>query len=136
MKINVKRLAPLLEGHNLEAETALSKRSLDWCLSGKPCTYEAIEQISVAIGISPKEIAIADYYEGSHENVIEFERNSSRATGTFCQGRYIGRIKKLAKERPEACQIVDEEQKLFKAIKEYFDSKGVTEKQSAAAACR
>jgi len=108
MKINIEKLSPLLDGHNLEAETGLSKRSLDWCLSGKPCTYEAIELIAVAVGIGPKEITLVDYDEDIRENVIEFERNYSRATGTFCQPRYISRIRKLAEERPEACQIVAE----------------------------
>lgn len=109
MKIDIEKLTPLVEGrYDLVAETGLSKRSLDWCLSGNPCTYEAIEQIAVAVGISPKEITLVDYDEDIHENVIEFERNYSRATGTFCQPRYISRIRKLAEERPEACQIVAE----------------------------
>ncbi len=42
------------------------------------------------------------------ENVIEFLENQERATVTFSQGRYKSRIKKLAAERPEECQIVAE----------------------------
>ena len=41
------------------------------------------------------------------ENVIEFLQNDKRATVTFCQGRYVSRIKKLAEEHPEECQITD-----------------------------
>lgn len=41
------------------------------------------------------------------ENVIEFVQNSNTATVTFCQGRYISRIKELAEKRPNECQITD-----------------------------
>ena len=40
------------------------------------------------------------------ENAIEFYRDDARATGSFSQGRYITRIKKLAEEYPDECQIV------------------------------
>ena len=42
------------------------------------------------------------------ENVIEFYAGDERATVTFSQGRYITRIKKLAKEYPDQCQITAE----------------------------
>ncbi|MBD5521217.1 MAG: hypothetical protein HDR03_08370 [Lachnospiraceae bacterium] len=45
---------------------------------------------------------------GNVENVIEFTKDSKRASVTFCQGRYKSRIKKLAADRPEECQIVAE----------------------------
>ncbi len=44
------------------------------------------------------------------ENVIEFLENQERATVTFSQGRYKTRIRRLAAERPEECQIVAENQ--------------------------
>lgn len=44
------------------------------------------------------------------ENVIEFLKDEQRATVTFSQGRYKSRIKKLAAERPEECQIMAENQ--------------------------
>lgn len=44
------------------------------------------------------------------ENVIEFLKDEQRATVTFSQGRYKSRIKKLAAERSEECQIVAENQ--------------------------
>ena len=47
---------------------------------------------------------------GNVENVIEFIKDSERAAVTFCQGRYKSRIKKLAAERPEECEIVAENQ--------------------------
>ncbi len=40
--------------------------------------------------------------------MIEFVKDSERAAVTFCQGPYKSRIKKLAAERPEECQIVTE----------------------------
>ena len=40
------------------------------------------------------------------ENAIEFYRDDERATGSFSQGRYISKIKKLAEEYPDECQIV------------------------------
>lgn len=43
-----------------------------------------------------------------NENAIEFLRDQKIATGTFCQGRYVSKIKKLAEERPDECQITDE----------------------------
>lgn len=42
------------------------------------------------------------------ENVIEFIENEKRATVTFSQGRFKSRIRKLAAEHPEECQIVKE----------------------------
>lgn len=42
------------------------------------------------------------------ENVIEFIKGQKIATVTFSQRKYITRIKKLAEQRPEACQIVAE----------------------------
>lgn len=44
------------------------------------------------------------------ENAIEFLKDGKRATVTFSQGRFKSRIKKLAAERPEECQIVAENQ--------------------------
>ncbi len=45
---------------------------------------------------------------GVIENVIEFLKDQEIATVTFSQRRYISRIKKLAKERPDECEIVAE----------------------------
>lgn len=42
------------------------------------------------------------------ENVIEFIRDDKTATVTFCQGRYISRIRDLAERKPDKCQIVTE----------------------------
>lgn len=46
--------------------------------------------------------------ESVNENVIEFLRDGKTATVTFCQGRYISRIKELAEKKPDDVQIVTE----------------------------
>lgn len=46
--------------------------------------------------------------ENCIENVIEFIGDEKRATVTFSQGRYKSRIRKLAEEHPEECQIMAE----------------------------
>ena len=43
-----------------------------------------------------------------NENCIEFFKNSPTATVTFCQGKYITKIRKLAERFPEECEIVAE----------------------------
>ena len=43
-----------------------------------------------------------------NENVIEFIKDEKRATCTFTQGRYISKIRKLAKDFPDECEIVAE----------------------------
>ena len=42
------------------------------------------------------------------ENVIEWQRNSPMATVTFCQGKYITKIRKLAERFPDECEILAE----------------------------
>lgn len=42
------------------------------------------------------------------ENVVEWQRNSPMATVTFCQGKYITKIRKLAERFPDECEIVAE----------------------------
>ena len=42
------------------------------------------------------------------ENVIEFLRDQQIATATFCQGRYVNKIKELSKKYPEEVQITAE----------------------------
>lgn len=42
------------------------------------------------------------------ENVIEFRLNEGTATVTFCQPRFITKIRKLAEKYPDECQITHE----------------------------
>jgi hypothetical protein len=43
-----------------------------------------------------------------NENCIEFLRNQETATVTFCQRKYITKIKKLVEQYPDECEIVAE----------------------------
>ena len=45
-------------------------------------------------------------YESDCENCVEWIRDSDVATVTFCQGRYITKIEKLAERFPDDVQIV------------------------------
>lgn len=60
------------------------------------------EKDRYSMGLNGKRIA--------EENVIEFVKGNEIAAVTFCQKRYKSRIKKLAAEHPEKCQIVAENQ--------------------------
>lgn len=44
----------------------------------------------------------------TQENCIEFLRNQDRMTLTLCQGRFITKIRELAKKFPEEVEIVAE----------------------------
>ena len=44
----------------------------------------------------------------THENVIEWLKNSPTATVTICQQKYITKIKKLAKQYPDEVKIIKE----------------------------
>lgn len=44
----------------------------------------------------------------SKENAIEFLYGSKRATGTFCSPKFVNKLKKLAEDKPDECQIVAE----------------------------
>lgn len=44
----------------------------------------------------------------THENVIEWLRNSKTATITLCQGKYITKITRLAKQYPNEVEIIKE----------------------------
>lgn len=47
-------------------------------------------------------------YQFDYENVIEFTRNAKVATVTFCQGRYVSKIKKLKERFPDDVEITSE----------------------------
>ncbi|MCM1178669.1 MAG: hypothetical protein NC347_00295 [Clostridium sp.] len=47
-------------------------------------------------------------YETVCENVIEFLRNQKTMTCTFCQGRFVSKIKKMAQDYPDEVKIITE----------------------------
>ena len=46
--------------------------------------------------------------DACNENVFEFLRNQEICTCTLVQGRFISKVRKLAEEKPDECQIVTE----------------------------
>ena len=112
MRLNGKKILETMEKKNLTEETVCSRtglylKSFQGILKTGFASKDAAERIADAIGLSVGEILMPEI-TGNIENVIEFLENQERATVTFSQGRYKGRIRKLAAERPEECQVVAE----------------------------
>lgn len=114
MRLNRKKFQQMMDEKKLSSGqvqrlTGLSEKTFGWIMQHgfvEPCTMECLAD---AVGCQMREIT-APEITGRNENVIEFVKDSKRATVTFCQGRYKSRIKKLAAERPEECEIVAENQ--------------------------
>ena len=88
--------------------TGLSEFSLNWILDNGGFTSDGtLKALAVAAGVELKGIVRPDPSDNV-ENGIEFLKDSKTATVQFCQGRYKSRIKKLAAERPEDCEILAE----------------------------
>jgi len=88
-------------------QTGLHKKSLQRIMDNGYISEDALERIAGAAGVNVKEIYLPDSC-AFDDNVIEFIKNSDRATVTFSQERFKSRIKNLTVERPEECQIVAE----------------------------
>ncbi|MCD8120818.1 MAG: hypothetical protein LUE65_01065 [Clostridiales bacterium] len=86
-------------------KTGLSAKSFEWILENGYASIDAVERIADVLKVDANQIITDDF--GENENVIEFLKDSDRATLTFCQGRFITRVRKLAESYPE-CQIVVE----------------------------
>ena len=87
--------------------TGLTRRSVKWIMNNGEVSEDALERIADMAGVDVKEISLPDP-RVVNENVIEFLKDSEKATVTFSQGRYKTRIRTLAKQRPGECQIVAE----------------------------
>ncbi len=88
--------------------TGLSEFSLNWILDNGGFTGDGtLKALAVAAGVELKSIIRPDPSDNV-ENGIEFIKDAKTATVQFCQGRYKSRIKKLAAERPEKCEILAE----------------------------
>jgi len=112
MRLNGQKVTEIMEQKRLTAEmvcsrTGLLGKSFQGIIENGAVSLEAMERIADSIGVMVKEIILPDI-SGNVENGIEFIKGSDQATVYFSQGRYISRIKKLAAERPEECQIVAE----------------------------
>lgn len=89
------------------SRTGLYPKSFQWILKKGFASEDAAERIADPVGLTVEEILLPEI-SGHVENVIEFVKDSERATVTFCQGRYKSRVEKLAAKRPEECEIVAE----------------------------
>lgn len=112
MRLNIKKVMDIMQEKGLTEKmlcvrTGLYPQSLQWILDKGYVSEEAIERIAETMEIEVKEISLPDA-SLANENVIEFIKDSSRATVTFSQGRYKTRIRKQAERRPEECTIVAE----------------------------
>lgn len=87
--------------------TGLSERTYKWILENGFIECETLERIADAVGCQVGEILKPDY-DGYAENVIEWVKDEKRATLSLSQRRTISRVKQLAEQYPEECQIVAE----------------------------
>lgn len=87
--------------------TGLSERTYKWILENGFIECETLERIADAVGCKVGEILKPDY-DGYAENVIEWVKDGDRATLSLSQRRTISRVKHLAEQYPEECQIVAE----------------------------
>lgn len=112
MRLHVTNYQAILQEKQITDEmvikaTGLSKVTYQWILENGFIEVETLERIADAIGSGTQQIAKEDPF-GCVENVIEFTRDTKRATVTFSQGRYISKIKKLSTSHPEECKIIAE----------------------------
>ena len=112
MRINGKRILEVMKKKSLTQETVCSRtglypKSFQWIVKKGFASEDAAERIADAVGLTVGEILLPEI-SGHVENVIEFVKDSERASVTFCQGRYKSRVEKLAARRPEECEIVAE----------------------------
>ena len=113
MRLRTKEYKGIMQEKGLTADqicrsTGLSEFSLNWILDNGGFTSDGtLKALAVAAGVGLKGIVRPDPSDNV-ENGIEFLKDSKTATVQFCQGRYKSRIKKLAAERPEECEILAE----------------------------
>lgn len=112
MRLNVNNYQRILSEKGLNNEqvcrsTGLSEKTLNWILENKCLEVSTGELIADALGCAVKDIYLPDYTD-CVENVIEWTKDSERATLTLSQRRTISKVKKLAAEYPEKCQIIAE----------------------------
>ncbi|WP_286080133.1 helix-turn-helix domain-containing protein [Parablautia intestinalis] len=112
MRLNVNNYRRILnekqlsDGEIIKA-TGLAKRTYEWILDNGPAECETLERIADAVGCTIGEIVRPDY-EGFSENMIEWVKDGERATLSLSQRRTISRVKRLAVQYPEQCQILKE----------------------------
>lgn len=112
MRLKTKEYKAIMQEKNLTTDqicqsTGLSKFSFEWILDNGFTSDGTLKALAVAADVELKEI-IRPEPSDCLENGIEFIKDANIATVQFSQGRYKSRIKKLAEEHPEECQIMVE----------------------------
>lgn len=112
MRLHVDNYRAILDKSSLnDAEvckrTGLTEKTLLWILDNGFIECETLERVADAIGCSMQQIVLPDI-TGNVENGIEWVKDSEWATLSLSQRRMISRVKKLAEQHPEQCQILAE----------------------------
>lgn len=112
MRLNRKKFQEIIDREKWTEDmichrTGLTRRSVKWIMNNGEVSEDALERIADMAGVEVGEISLPDI-TAFNDNVIEFLKDDERATVSFSQGRYKTRIRNLAKQRPEECQIVAE----------------------------
>ena len=91
--------------------SGLSERTYKWILENGFIECETLERIADAVGCKVGDILKSDPLpkdEKYTENVIEWVKDGEWATLSLSQRRTISRVKHLAEQYPEQCQILAE----------------------------
>ena len=112
MRINIEKYKAVLAKNQITDEdvrrlTGLSEKTYLWIMDNGFIECETMKRIADAAGCKPCDILRADYTECS-ENVIEWVKDTKRATLTLSQRRTISKVKRLAEKYPDKCQILAE----------------------------
>lgn len=112
LRLNVNAYRSILNENQITDEEVrkaigMSRKTYDWIISNGFAEYSTLDRLADAIGCDIQMITLPDPVS-NQENVIEFVRDGKYATVSLSQGRYIGRIRKLAESHPGECQIVAE----------------------------
>lgn len=112
MRLNTDNYQRILNEKQLSHEyvqkaTGLSEKTYSWIIDNGFIECETLERIADAINCPVGDILSPDY-AGYSENVIEWIKDEKWATLTLSQRRTISRVKKLAAQYPEQCQVVAE----------------------------
>lgn len=111
MRLNISKYQEMMEQQNIGKEditrmTGITERTLNWIWENEYLEAGTLERLADVIGCRAQEITLPDH--NNMENVIEWVRDGKTATVSLTQGRYVSRIRRLAKRNPEECQIIAE----------------------------
>lgn len=112
MRLNVDNYRHILSEKGIEDKevikfAGLSEKTYLWILDNGFVECETLERIADAIGSQVGEIVRPDY-DGYAENVIEWGKDREQATLSLSQRRTISKVKRLATQYPDQCQIMAE----------------------------